>query len=40
GSALFREKIDFTADVVMLGGKPGAKVGRQYNPNPRLELVK
>ena len=39
GSALFREKIDFTADVVMVEGKPCAKVGRQYNPNPRLELV-
>jgi len=40
GSALFREKIDFTADVVMVEGKPCAKVGRQYNVNPRLELVK
>ncbi|MFB0527116.1 MAG: nicotinate phosphoribosyltransferase [bacterium] len=40
GSALFREKIDFTADVVMVEGKPCAKVGRQYKPNPRLELVK
>jgi len=40
GSSLFREKIDFTADVVMVEGKPCAKVGRQYNPNPRLELVK
>jgi len=40
GSSLFREKIDFTADVVMVEGKPCAKVGRQYNPNPRLQLVK
>lgn len=40
GSALFREKIDFTADVVVVEGKPCAKAGRQYNPNPRLELVK
>jgi nicotinate phosphoribosyltransferase len=39
GSSLFREKIDFTADVVMVEGKPCAKVGRQYNPNPKLELV-
>jgi len=39
GSSFFREKIDFTADVVMVEGKPCAKVGRQYNPNPRLELV-
>jgi nicotinate phosphoribosyltransferase len=40
GSALVREKIDFTADVVMVEGKPCAKVGRQYNANPGLELVK
>jgi len=39
GSAFFREKIDFTADVVAVEGKPCAKVGRQYNPNPKLELV-
>jgi nicotinate phosphoribosyltransferase len=39
GSAFFREKIDFTADVVMVDGRPCAKVGRQYNPNPKLELV-
>lgn len=39
GSSLFREKIDFTADIVMVNGKPCAKVGRKYNPNPRLELV-
>ncbi|MCK4339869.1 MAG: nicotinate phosphoribosyltransferase [Candidatus Cloacimonetes bacterium] len=40
GSALFKEKIDFTADIVMVNGKPCAKVGRKYNPNPRLELVR
>ncbi len=40
GAALFRRKIDFTADIVMVNGKPGAKVGRRYNPNPRLKLVK
>ncbi|MEA3475474.1 MAG: nicotinate phosphoribosyltransferase [Candidatus Cloacimonadota bacterium] len=40
GSALFKEKIDFTADIVKVSGKPCAKVGRQYNPNPRLELVR
>ena len=39
GSAFFREKIDFTADVVVVEGKPCAKVGRQYNPNSKLELV-
>jgi nicotinate phosphoribosyltransferase len=37
GSSLFREKIDFTADVVKVNGKPCAKVGRKYNPNPRLK---
>jgi len=40
GSSLFKEKIDFTADVVMVNGKPCAKVGRRYNPNPRLKLVR
>ena len=39
GSAIYKEKIDFTADVVMVNGKPCAKVGRKYNPNPRLEEV-
>lgn len=39
GSSLFREKIDFTADVVTVNGKPCAKVGRKYNPNPRLHPV-
>ena len=40
GSYLMRGVNAFTADVVMLDGKPCAKVGRQYSPNPRLELVK
>ena len=39
GSALFRGQFDFTGDVVMVDGKPFAKVGRAYRPNPRLELV-
>ena len=39
GSYLMRGVNAFTADVVMLGGKPCAKVGRRYSPNPRLELV-
>jgi len=30
----------FTGDVVMLEGKPCAKVGRRYSPNPRLEVVR
>lgn len=40
GSALFRRKIDFTADVVMVNHSPCAKVGRRYNANPRLESVR
>lgn len=39
GLALFKNKIDFTADIVMVDGKPLAKAGRKYNPNPRLERV-
>jgi nicotinate phosphoribosyltransferase len=39
GSSLLRGNNDFTADVVMADGRPVAKVGREYNPNPRLELV-
>lgn len=39
GSSLFQGRFDFTADVVLLEGKPSAKVGREYRPNPRLELV-
>jgi nicotinate phosphoribosyltransferase len=39
GSSLFQGRFDFTADVVLLNGKPCAKEGREYRPNPRLELV-
>jgi nicotinate phosphoribosyltransferase len=39
GSALLRGDNDFTADVVLADGRPAAKVGRRYRPNPRLELV-
>ena len=39
GSSLIRGQSDFTADVVMLEGRPCAKVGRAYAPNPRLERV-
>jgi nicotinate phosphoribosyltransferase len=39
GSELIRGKNDFTADVVLTDGRPSAKVGRHYRPNPRLELV-
>jgi nicotinate phosphoribosyltransferase len=39
GSSLIRGENDFTADVVMTDGKPAAKVGRRFRPNPRLEVV-
>jgi nicotinate phosphoribosyltransferase len=39
GSSLIRGANDFTADVVLLDGEPAAKVGRQFNPNPRLSPV-
>ncbi len=39
GSSLFKKKIDFTADIVQLEGKPCAKKGRKYKPNSRLAGV-
>jgi len=39
GSSLIRGQDDFTADVVIVDGRPCAKVGRAFSPNPRLELV-
>jgi nicotinate phosphoribosyltransferase len=39
GSSLFQGRFDFTADVVRVEGKPLAKVGRSYRPNPRLQRV-
>src|SRR5439155_25923036 len=39
GSSLIRGENDYTADVVLLEGRPVAKVGRRLRPNPRLELV-
>jgi len=39
GSALFRKKIDFTADVVKVNGGSCVKVGRGFMPNPRLQPV-
>jgi nicotinate phosphoribosyltransferase len=39
GSSLIRGANDFTADVVMLEGRPCAKVGRRFRPNSRLEHV-
>ncbi len=40
GAALFDGRIDFTADIVMLNGKPESKRGRKLRENPRLERVK
>ena len=37
GSALVHGENDFTADIVMVEGKPIAKVGREYRPNNRLK---
>ena len=39
GSSLIRGDNDFTADVVMVDGRPGGKVGRELRPNPRLSRV-
>jgi nicotinate phosphoribosyltransferase len=39
GSSLIRGDNDFTADIVCVNGRPCAKVGRHYSPNPRLERV-
>ena len=39
GSSLFSGQFDFTADIVMVDGKPLAKQGRSYRPNPRLDRV-
>jgi nicotinate phosphoribosyltransferase len=39
GSSLIRGANDFTADVVVVDGRPCAKVGRELRPNPRLERV-
>jgi nicotinate phosphoribosyltransferase len=39
GSSLIRGQNDFTADVVVVEGRPCAKVGRGLVPNPRLARV-
>lgn len=39
GSSFLKKRIDFTADIVMVNGKPCAKKGRKYSPNPRLEAA-
>lgn len=39
GSSLVRGENDFTADVVLVEGRPCAKTGRRHRPNPRLQPV-
>jgi nicotinate phosphoribosyltransferase len=39
GSSLIRGESDFTADVVMVEGRPCAKVGREFAPNERMQIV-
>lgn len=39
GSAFFQGNYEYTADVVMVEGRPIAKGGRRFRPNPRLEAV-
>jgi nicotinate phosphoribosyltransferase len=39
GSSIFATSVDFTADIVLVDGKPCAKAGRQFILNSRLELV-
>jgi nicotinate phosphoribosyltransferase len=39
GSSLITGSYDFTADIVLLEGKPAAKAGRAHHPNPRLQRV-
>ncbi len=39
GAALYEGRFDFTADIVIVDGKPQAKVGRAVRENPRLSKV-
>ncbi|MGD2069149.1 MAG: quinolinate phosphoribosyl transferase [Gemmatimonadota bacterium] len=39
GSALMQGAWDYTADVVRVEGRPLAKAGRSYRPNPRMGRV-
>lgn len=39
GSWILSGRYDFTADIVRVDGRPMAKVGRSYHPNPRLAKV-
>ena len=39
GSSLLSGSNNFTADIVLVDGRPCAKTGRRHRPNPRLEPV-
>jgi nicotinate phosphoribosyltransferase len=39
GAALYEGRYDFTADIVMVEGKPESKAGRSLRENPRLSRV-
>jgi nicotinate phosphoribosyltransferase len=39
GSSLLQGVADFTADIVRVEGEPCAKVGREYRPDARLDIV-
>jgi len=39
GSSLFVDNVNFTADIVMVDGKPCAKAGRHFRANLRLKPV-
>lgn len=39
GSKLLKEKVDFTADVVEVNGRPCAKYGRKKGDTSRLSKV-
>ena len=39
GSTLLSGSNNFTADIVVVDGRPCAKAGRRHRPNPRLERV-
>lgn len=39
GSWFYQDRVDFTADIVQVDGKPCAKAGRKYRPNPSLKRV-
>jgi len=39
GSSLLAKGNDFTADIVLVDGKPQSKIGRSYRPNDRFQTV-